>query len=381
VERTLFDDEHRWFRETAAGFVARELLPHRDAHRAQRRIPAEVWRRAGEQGLLGLGAPAEHGGSGVADFRFNAVLGEELVRAGLAYGSAFAVHNDVVGPYLIHLTSEEQRARWLPGYCAGKLIAAIAMTEPGAGSDLRGLRSEARRAGEDWILNGSKTFITNGIGAGLVVVAARAPEGITLFAVEEGMEGFARGRKLDKIGQHEADTAELFFQDVRVPAANVIGTVGRGFEHMTTHLAQERLGSAVLNLAHARLAVEATLDYVRERRAFGRPIGRFQHSRFVLADLATELDVGQAFIDRCLLEHVAGRLTPVEAAQAKLWTSEVQSRVVDACVQLHGGYGYMAEYEVARAWADARVTKVWAGANEVMREIIGRSMGLGEPRP
>ncbi len=381
MERTLFEDEHRWFRETAAGFVARELLPHREEHRAQRRIPADVWRRAGAQGLLGLGAPVEHGGTGTADFRFNAVLGEELVRAGLAYGSAFAVHNDVVGPYLFHLTTEEQRARWLPRYCSGELIAAIAMTEPGAGSDLRGLQSSARPDGEGWVLNGSKTFITNGIGAGLVVVAARAPEGITLFAVEEGMEGFARGRKLDKVGQPEADTAELFLQDVRVPRANVIGAVGRGFEHMTTHLAQERLGGAVLNLAHARVALDATLGYVRERHAFGRPIGSFQHSRFVLADLATELDVGRAFVDRCLLEHVAGRLTSVEAAQAKLWTSEVQNRVIDACVQLHGGYGYMAEYEIARAWTDARVTKVWAGANEVMREIVGRSMGLGEPRP
>jgi long-chain-acyl-CoA dehydrogenase len=381
VQRTLFDDEHRWFRESVAAFVARELLPARDQFRAGREIPRSVWRRAGELGFLGLGIPPEYGGSGVQDFRYNAIFGEELGRAGMAYGSAFGIHVDTVAPYLTSLTTDEQRDRWLPSFCTGELITAIAMTEPGAGSDLRSLRTSARKRRGDWILNGSKTFVTNGSWADLILVATRTSErGITLLSVEKEMSGFARGRNLEKVGQHEAGTAELFFTDVRVPAENVIGEVHGGFQHMMRQLPQERLSAAALNLAHAAIALESTLEYVRERRAFGQPIGTFQHNRFLLAELSTSIDVAQSFVDSCIAAHVDGKLSPVDAAKAKFWSSDVQNRVIDACVQLHGGYGYMEEYDVARAWMDARVTKIWAGSNEIMKEIIGRDLGLGEPR-
>jgi alkylation response protein AidB-like acyl-CoA dehydrogenase len=382
VQRNLFDDEHRWFRESVAAFVARELLPAREQFRAGREIPRSVWRRAGELGFLGLGIPAEYGGSGVEDFRYNAVLGEELGRAGMAYGSAFGIHIDTVAPYLTRLTTDAQRERWLPSFCSGELITAIAMTEPGAGSDLRSLQTSARERDGDWILNGSKTFVTNGSWADLILVAARTSErGITLLGVEKEMPGFARGRNLEKVGQHEAGTAELFFTDVRVPAENLIGELDRGFQHMMRQLPQERLSAAALNVAHAAVALESTLEYVRERRAFGQPIGTFQHSRFLLAELTTAIDVAQTFVDRCISAHVDGTLSPIDAAKAKFWSSDVQNRVIDACVQLHGGYGYMEEYEVARAWMDARVTKIWAGSNEIMKEIIGRDLGLGDPRP
>jgi alkylation response protein AidB-like acyl-CoA dehydrogenase len=382
VQRTLFDDEHRWFRESVAAFVARELLPAREQFRAGREIPRSVWRRAGELGFLGLGIPAEYGGSGVEDFRYNAVLGEELGRAGMAYGSAFGIHIDTVAPYLTRLTTDEQRERWLPSFCSGELITAIAMTEPGAGSDLRSLQTSARERDGDWILNGSKTFVTNGSWADLILVAARTSKrGITLLGVEKEMPGFSRGRNLEKVGQHEAGTAELFFTDVRVPAENLIGELDRGFEHMMRQLPQERLSAAALNVAHAAVALESTLEYVRERRAFGQPIGTFQHSRFLLAELTTAIDVAQTFVDCCISAHVDGTLSPIDAAKAKFWSSDVQNRVIDACVQLHGGYGYMEEYEVARAWMDARVTKIWAGSNEIMKEIIGRDLGLGDPRP
>jgi alkylation response protein AidB-like acyl-CoA dehydrogenase len=380
MDRDLFEEEHRWFRETVADFVSREVLPHREEHRARRAIPAEVWRAAGRHGFLGLGVAAEYGGSGVDDFRFNVVLNEELARAGMAYGASFGTHVDVVAPYLTRLTTPEQRERWLPGFCAGELVTAICMTEPGAGSDLAAMRTTARRTNTGWVLNGSKTFITNGIRARLLVVAARTGErAISLFVVEDGTEGFSRGRKLDKTGQPEADTAELFFEDVELPAENLLGEEGRGFAYMMSHLPQERMSSSTLNLAHARVAYEATLEYVRERHAFGRPVGSFQHNRFVLAELATELDVAQAFVDRCLARHARGELDAVDAAKAKWWSSHTQNRVIDACVQLHGGYGYMTEYEVARAWTDARVTRIWAGSNEIMKEIIGRSLGLGDP--
>jgi alkylation response protein AidB-like acyl-CoA dehydrogenase len=386
VKRLIFDDEHRWFEESVREFVRRELIPRREEIRAQRGIDRDLWLRAGEHGFLGLGVPTDYGGAGVDDFRFNAILGEQLARAGMAYASCFGIHTDVVAPYLLELTTAEQRDRWLPRFCAGDLLTAIGMTEPEAGSDLAGLRTTAVAAGGDWILNGAKTFITNGMSADLVIVAARTDggargRGITLFAVEREMSGFSRGRKLAKVGQHEADTAELFFDGVRVPAANVIGEVDGGFAHMMDRLTQERLSSACANLAHAAGAVETTLAYVRTRNAFGRPIGTFQNSRFLLADLVTRLDVTQAFVDRCLMDHVERCLTPVDAAKAKWWTAEVQNAALDACVQLHGGYGFMEEYDVARAWADARVTKIWAGSNEIMKEIIGRGLGLGDPRP
>jgi long-chain-acyl-CoA dehydrogenase len=384
MPRTLFDDDHKLFRESAAAFVDREILPRREEIREQRRIPKELWRTAGEAGFLGVAVPEQYGGSDV-DFRYNAIFNEELSRAGMAYSSSFTIHADVCAPYLTRLTTEEQKQRWLPRFCTGEMVTAIGMTEPEAGSDLQGLKTTAKRDGAEWVINGSKTFITNGAHADLVIVAARTAtdpkgRGISLFAVEEGMEGFSRGRKLHKVGQHEADTAELFFENVRVTDDQLIGEVDRGFHHMMEHLAQERLGSAISNTAHAQHAFAVTLDYIKTRKAFGRPVGTFQNSRFLAADLQTRLDVTQAFVDQCVAAHARHELTAVDAAKAKWWSAQVQNDVIDACVQLHGGYGYMEEYEVAHAWMDARVTKIWAGSNEIMKEIIGRDLGLGEVR-
>jgi alkylation response protein AidB-like acyl-CoA dehydrogenase len=384
MPRTLFDDDHKLFRESAAAFVDREILPRREAIREERRIPKELWRTAGEAGFLGVAIPEQYGGSDV-DFRYNAIFNEELSRAGMAYSSSFTIHADVCAPYLTRLTSDEQKERWLPKFCTGELVTAIGMTEPEAGSDLQGLKTTAKRDGDEWVINGSKTFITNGAHADLVIVAARTAtdprgRGISLFAVEEGMEGFSRGRKLHKVGQHEADTAELFFENVRVTDDQLIGEVDRGFHHMMEHLAQERLGSAISNTAHAQHAFDVTLDYIKTRKAFGRPVGTFQNSRFLAADLRTRLDVTQAFVDQCVVAHARHELSAVDAAKAKWWSAQVQNDVIDACVQLHGGYGYMEEYEVAHAWMDARVTKIWAGSNEIMKEIIGRDLGLGEVR-
>src|SRR3954451_16709781 len=384
LPRTIFADDHRLFRESAAAFVDREILPRREEIREARRIPAETWRTAGEMGFLGVAIPEQYGGSDV-DFRYNTIFNEELSRAGMAFSSSFTIHADVCAPYLTRLTTEEQKQRWLPRFCSGAMVTAIGMTEPEAGSDLQGLKTTARRDREEWVIHGSKTFITNRAHADLVIVAARTAtdpkgRGISLFAVEEGMEGFSRGRKLHKVGQHEADTAELFFENVRLGDEQLIGEVDRGFHHMMEHLAQERLGSAISNTAHAQHAFAVTLDYIKSRKAFGRPVGTFQNSRFLAADLQTRLDVTQAFVDQCVAAHAENRLSAVDAAKAKWWSAEVQNTVIDACVQLHGGYGYMEEYEVAHAWMDARVTKIWAGSNEIMKEIIGRDLGLGEVR-
>jgi alkylation response protein AidB-like acyl-CoA dehydrogenase len=381
LPRDVFEDVHEDLRKVVRQWVERAVAPHHDRFRSQGGIDREVWLEAGRLGLLGFGVPERHGGAGVHDFRFNAVLNEELARQGLALASAFQVHVDVVAPYLCQLTDDEQQARWLPRFTSGEAVGAIAMTEPGGGSDLAALRTRAERDGSDWIINGAKTFITNGASADIAVVAARTDptqrsRGISLFVVEAGTPGFQRGRKLHKVGQPEADTAELFFDDVRVPAGNLLGEEGRGFAHMMERLPQERLSTAISNVAHARAALEATLAYVKERTAFGQAIGSFQHSRFLLAELATTLDVAQVFVDRCLGLHVQGALGGTESAQAKYWSAEAQNRVIDACVQLHGGYGYMDEQPVARAWADARVTRIWAGTDEIMKELIGRSLGL-----
>ena len=381
MRRTVFDADHEAFRTSVRAFVERELRPRQEEFIQQRAIDRAVWKAAGQQGLLGLLIPEQYGGSEAGDYRFTAVLHEEFARLSVAFASSFTIHCEVVAPYLVELTTEEQRERWLPRFCAGELVTAIGMTEPSAGSDLAALRTTAVRDGENWTLNGSKTFITNGFGADLVVVAARtSPEkgakGITLFAVETDMPGFERGRKLEKVGQHEADTAELFFHDVRVPGANVIGEVDRGFIHMMERLPQERIGAAVLNLAHAAQILDETLEYVKERKAFGQSVGSFQYNKFRLAEMVTQIEVTQAFVDQCVAAHVTGRLSAVDAAKAKWWTAQVQNEVLDACVQLHGGYGYMNEYRVARAWQDARVTKIWAGSNEIMKELIGRDLGL-----
>ncbi|MCE6999926.1 acyl-CoA dehydrogenase family protein [Saccharothrix sp. S26] len=381
MRRTLFEPDHEAFRETAQAFCDRTLRPNYERFVEQRAIDRDVWLEAGKQGLLGLEVPEQYGGSGANDYRFNAVLGEELSKVSAGMSSCLGIHGDVVAPYLVDLCTEEQKQRWLPRFCSGEMTTAIGMTEPSGGSDLAALKSAAVRDGDDWILNGSKTFITNGFSADLVVVAARtSPEkkakGITLFAVETGMKGFERGRKLDKVGQPESDTAELFFEDVRVPAENVIGEVDRGFIYMMERLPQERLGGAISNLAHAKQILLETIGYAKERKAFGQAIGSFQHNKFTLAELVTKIDVTQAFLDQCTDAHTRRELTAVDAAKAKWWSADVQNAVIDACVQLHGGYGYMTEYRVARAWMDARVTRIWAGSNEIMKELIGRDLGL-----
>ena len=381
MPRNVYGPDHEAFRETAREFVDRSLKPRAEDFIKDKAIGREVWLEAGAQGLLGLEVPEQYGGSEGGDFRLNAVLAEELSKFTAAASSCFGIHTDCVAPYLVDLGTEEQKQRWLPGFCSGELVTAIAMTEPSGGSDLAALKTTAVRDGDDWILNGSKTFITNGYSADLVVVAARtSPEkrarGITLFGVETGMPGFERGRKLDKVGQEESDTAELFFTDVRVPGANVIGEVDLGFIAMMERLPQERIGAAVSNTAHAQQILLETIDYVKQRQAFGQPIGAFQHNKFLIAELQTKLEVTQAYVDDCVAAHAEGRLSAVDAAKAKWWSAEVQNDVLDACVQLHGGYGYMNEYRVARAWRDARVTKIWAGSNEIMKELIGRDLGL-----
>jgi long-chain-acyl-CoA dehydrogenase len=359
--------------------LARVVAPHLEDIRAEARISRSIWQALGDQGFVGFMVPEQYGGGGVDDFRYNAVLAEELAPYGLAFASSFTINTDVVAPYLLELTTDEQKQRWLPAFASGRLVCGIGMTEPNAGSDLASLATAARRDGDDWVLNGAKTFITNGYHADLVVVAARTTpnsraRGISLFGVETDMPGFTRGRKLDKVGQPEADTAELFFDDVRVPEALRIGTLDAGFAHMMERLPQERLSAAIANVAHARAALAETVAYTKERKAFGQSIGSFQHNKFVLAQIDTELDVVGAYVDACLLDHVDGALDPVDAAKAKYWSSEVQNRVIDACVQLHGGMGYMRETAVARAWLDARVSRIWAGSNEIMREVIGRTM-------
>jgi alkylation response protein AidB-like acyl-CoA dehydrogenase len=382
MRRRIFGDTHGLFRASVRQFVERAIEPRSEEYRSEGRIPRDVWVEAGRQGFLGLGVESGYGGSDVQDFRFNAVLGEELARQGLAYASAFTVHTDVVIPYLTLLGTPEQKQRWLPRACSGEYVTALAMTEPGAGSDLAAIRTSAERRGDCWTLNGSKTFVTNGDTADLVLLAARTSQqgqggrGITLFAVESESEGFSRGSRLDKIGQPEASTCELFLSDVQVNQGNVVGEVDRGFIHMMEQLPQERLSSAITNLAHAEAALSETIQYIKGRRAFGQPIGSFQHNKFLVARLVTSLDVTRAFVDDCLLAHVEGQLSPTDAAKAKWWSSEVQNEILDACVQLYGGYGYMREYMVARAWADGRVTRIWAGTNEIMQELIGRSLGL-----
>lgn len=380
MRRTIFDAEHELFRESVAEFCRRHVEPNIDRWREERWTGREIWEEAGRQDFIGLAMPAEYGGAGLADFRFNQVLGEGLAAASLAVNSALCLGVDVVAPYLLELTDDEQKRRYVPDFCAGKLITSIGMTEPQAGSDLAALRTRAVRDGDGWVLNGAKTFITNGSAADLVVVAARTGEGrkdVSLFLLEGGAEGFQRGRKLEKVGQHEADTAELFFEDVRLPPWSLLGEENRGFDYMMERLPQERLSVAVANVAHAAAALATTLDYVRERQAFGRSIGSFQHSRFLLAEMQTEIDAARAFVDQCVMAHVEGELTAVDAAKAKWWTAELQNRILDRCVQLHGGYGFMDEYRVARFWADGRVSKIWGGTNEIMKDLVGRSMGLG----
>lgn len=382
MKRTHLTDDHEIFRDTARAFLEKEVVPHRDAWEAAGRVDTAMFRRAGQQGLVGTAIPEEFGGGGVEDFRFNQVIGEEIARADVrAAGMCIILHNDVCLPYFIHLTDPDQKDRWLPGLASGELMAAIAMTEPGAGSDLAGIQTTAVRDGDHYVVNGSKTFITNGINSDVVVNVVKTDPsqrhgGISLLVIEEGMEGFARGRNLDKIGLHAQDTAELFFHDVRVPIANRLGEEGRGFVYLMENLPQERLSLAVGAVAFADVALGWTLDYVKERKAFGQRIGSFQVLKHRLAELRTEVDVAQVYVDRQVEALNAGELTAEEAAKAKWWCTELEKRVVDSCLQMFGGWGYMEEYPIARAYRDTRVQTIYGGTTEIMKEIIGRSLGL-----
>jgi long-chain-acyl-CoA dehydrogenase len=382
MRRTLFEDEHEDFRASWRTFLEREAAPHYEQWERERLVPREVFAKAGGHGFLGMAVPEEHGGAGVDDFRFNVVLSEEAQRAGLgSVHLGMSVHSDICLPYFMSYSTEEQKERWLPGLASGELIAGIAMTEPGTGSDLAGIATSAVRKNGEYIVNGAKTFITNGINADLVITAVRTDRGerhrgLSLLVVERDTPGFERGRNLEKIGTHAQDTAELFFDDARVPAENLLGNEGEGFAYLVSNLPQERLSIAVAAVAAAEAALGWTVEYVRDRKAFGAPIGSFQNTRFELAEMRTEVDVGQAYVDRCVDALNAGDLTAEDAAGAKWWCTELQGRVVDRCVQLHGGYGYMLEYPIARAYADARVTRIYGGSNEIMKEIVGRSMNL-----
>jgi len=382
VDRTLFDAEHEMFRDSVRAFIDKEVGPHNDAWERAGIVDRRLFTRAGANGFLGMAAPEELGGGGVADFRYNVVIAEEVQRGGVnAAGLGWTLHNDICLPYFLSLCTPEQQARWLPGICSGELITAIAMTEPGIGSDLASMTTSAIRDGDHYVVNGSKTFITNGINADLVITAvktnpAERHAGMSLLVLERGMDGFERGRNLEKIGMHAQDTAELFFTDVRVPVENRLGDEGSGFRSLVTKLPQERLSIAVTAVATARVALDQTLGYVKERTAFGIPVGSFQNSRFRLAEMATEIEIAQTFTDRCVLGLNAGTLTAEEAAMAKWWCTELAKRVVDTCLQLHGGYGYMLEYPIARAYADTRITTIYGGTTEIMKEIIGKSLGV-----
>jgi alkylation response protein AidB-like acyl-CoA dehydrogenase len=382
MRRTLFEPEHEDFRESVRRFVAEEISPRHEQWEREGIVPRELFAKAATKGMLAIQVPETYGGPGVDDFRFNQIISEEVGLANVAgSGLGITLHNDICVPYFLTYCDEEQRERWLPGIADGSLITALAMTEPEIGSDLASMRTSATLHGDDYVVNGSKTFITNGINADLVITAVKTDPsqrhaGISLLVVEAGMEGFARGRNLDKVGMHSQDTAELFFEDVRVPVANRLGDEGSGFRYLANNLAQERLSIAIAAVGAARGALQGTLEYVKARNAFGQPIGAFQNSRFALAEMTTEVELATTFCDQAVLALNRGELSPEDAAMAKWWSTELQGRVIDRCVQLHGGYGYMLEYPIARAFVDARVTRIYGGTTEIMKEIIGRSLGV-----
>jgi alkylation response protein AidB-like acyl-CoA dehydrogenase len=374
--RFAYSGDHDLFRDSVRKFFDRELIPHLDRWEEQGEIDRDFWRKAGEAGLLCPTVPEAYGGLGL-DFGYNAVIDEELGYAGSTAG--IGLHSDIVAPYLVHYGSEELKQRWLPGMISGETPTAIAMTEPGAGSDLQGIRTTALKEGDDYVVNGSKTYITNGQQAELVIVAAKTDpaegaRGISLILVEADRPGFQRGRNLDKIGLHGQDTSELFFQDVRVPQSNRIGGEGAGFAYLMSQLPQERLNIAVGAQASAQRAFDEAVRFTRERKAFGRTVFEFQNTRFTLADLAAKLQVGWAHLDWALKRHIDGQLTADEASAAKLWHTELQWEVCDAALQLHGGAGYMNEYLIARLWRDARVTRIFGGTNEIMKEVVSRAI-------
>lgn len=376
----LYESEHEAFRHTVCRLL-NKAQPRYEQWERNGQVDRDIWLEAGASGILGTDVSVDFGGGGIDDFRFNAVVGEEVTRAGMT-GCGFTLHNDVVAPYFTRFATDEQKQRWLPRFCAGELITAIAMTEPGTGSDLQAIRTTAKREGTDFVLNGSKIFITNGILADLVIVVARTnsaaagSKALSLLVVERGMAGFERGRNLDKIGMKAQDTAELFFDQVRVPQENLLGELDRGFYHLMHNLPQERLTIAVSAVAACEEMLKITLKYCTERTAFGQPIGSFQNSRFELATMATEIQVARTYLNEAIEAHNAGELTAVDAAAAKWWTTDLQKRTADRCLQLHGGYGYMSEYPIAKFFLDGRVQQIYGGTNEVMKEIVGRSLGI-----
>jgi alkylation response protein AidB-like acyl-CoA dehydrogenase len=387
VKRSLYESDHDAFREAFRTFVEREVVPGSEKWDAAGIVDRELFRKAGEQGFLGFEVDEKFGGGGASDYRFNAILTEELLRTGsAASGLGLTLHTDICLPYFLAYCNDEQRARWLPGIASGELITAIAMTEPGIGSDLASMKTTAVREGDGadavYVVNGAKTFITNGINSDLVIVAVKTDptqrhKGMSLLVVERGMPGFERGRNLDKLGQHAQDTSELFFSDVRVPVANLLGEKeGEGFAQLVHNLPRERLSIAIAGVAAAKAALTWTLEYVKERTAFGTPVGSFQNSKFALAEMDTEIDLAQHYVDDCVRALNAGELTAIDASKAKWWCTEMQGRVVDRCLQLHGGYGYMTEYPIARAYSDARITRIYGGTTEIMKEVIGRGLGL-----
>ncbi|WP_329304365.1 acyl-CoA dehydrogenase family protein [Streptomyces sp. NBC_00659] len=380
MHRDLFDDTHEDFRSSFRAFVKAEIVPNHEKWEAAGRVDKSMFLAAGAQGFLGMAVPEEYGGLGVDDFRYNVIISEELQRANvIGSGMCITLHNDIVLPYLLGATNEEQRARWLPGFVTGEIMGAISMTEPGTGSDLASVRTTAIREGDTYVVNGSKTFVTNGLNCDLVIVAAKTnPEerhrGLSLIVVEDGTPGFARGRHLKKIGLRSQDTAELFFDDARVPAANLLGEPGSGFPTLMANLAQERMALSVSAITGARAVLDWTMDYCREREAFGQRLSSFQNTKFELAEMLTATEVAQVYVDYLVRRHLDGVLDAEDAAKAKWWTTELQQDVVNRCLQLHGGYGFMEEYPVARAFLDARVQTIYAGTNEIMKEIIGRSI-------
>jgi alkylation response protein AidB-like acyl-CoA dehydrogenase len=381
MQRLIFEPEHEQFRESVRRFMQAEVAPHGERWRQQGMVDREVYRKAGAQSLLCVWADEKHGGEGIDDFRFDQIIVEENMRHG-DIGFYINLHSDLVAPYIAKLGTDEQKDRFMPGIVSGETILAVAMTEPSTGSDLAGLKTRAVDMGDHWLLNGAKTYISNGILGDLIVVAARTdpdrPHGISLFLVERGMDGFERGRKLEKMGLKSQDTAELFFNDVRLPKENLLGEAGQGFAYLSRFLSQERLVAAIGFLATAQTAFDLTLDYVKERRAFGRPIGAFQNTRFKMAQMRAELDMAQTYLDQCVLLLNSGDLSAEDSSAAKLLTSELEGRVMDQCVQLHGGAGYMDEYRISRMYTDARISRIFAGTSEIMLEIIGRSLGLDE---
>jgi len=378
--RTIFDDVHQQFRATFRSWLDKEVVPNHEKWEEEGITPRELWLEAGKHGFLGLTVPESFGGGGTDDYHFAAIMAEEIGYTGvIGSGNGITLHNDIVLPYFLELANDEQKSRWLPGMVTGEVIGALGITEPNTGSDVAGIRTTGVKKGGSFVVNGAKTFISNGINSDLVITVAKTDpdkghRGFSLLIVERGMKGFERGRNLDKLGMHAQDTAELFFNDVEVPAENLLGEEGMGFVYLMTNLAQERLGIAVGAIAVADAAVKWTLDYTKERKAFGQSISQFQNSKFLLAELATEVQIAQVYVDRCVELHCDRKLSAEQAAAAKYWCTELQNKVVDRCLQLHGGYGYMREYPIARAWADSRIQTIYGGTSEIMKEIVGRSL-------